>query len=142
MSLVRFRPEAPKNADVAHLVERHLAKVEVASSSLVIRSSKRPSQKRWFFFEMPQENEKKLLIFPLPCCIINHAKKQNKFMESCPSWSKEHDWKSCKSLKRLRGFESLALRQKSTIFDRRLSIFSYYFFTIHFSLIFGRFFAR
>ena len=27
-----------KYADVAHLVERHLAKVEVASSSLVIRS--------------------------------------------------------------------------------------------------------
>ena len=27
-------------ADVAHLVERHLAKVEVASSSLVIRSNK------------------------------------------------------------------------------------------------------
>ena len=61
MSLVRFRPEAPNvcfagasdgdkpqgtfsvlhiqfNADLAHLVERHLAKVEVASSSLVIRS--------------------------------------------------------------------------------------------------------
>ena len=34
-----------QNADVAHLVERHLAKVEVASPSLVIRSkqlSKRP----------------------------------------------------------------------------------------------------
>ena len=28
-------------ADVAHLVERHLAKVEVASSSLVIRSNLR-----------------------------------------------------------------------------------------------------
>ena len=28
-------------ADVAHLVERHLAKVEVASSSLVIRSIKK-----------------------------------------------------------------------------------------------------
>ena len=28
-------------ADVAHLVERHLAKVEVASSSLVIRSRKK-----------------------------------------------------------------------------------------------------
>ena len=28
-------------ADVAHLVERHLAKVEVASSSLVIRSINR-----------------------------------------------------------------------------------------------------
>ena len=37
MSLVRFRPEAP-DAGVAHPVERHLAKVEVASSSLVIRS--------------------------------------------------------------------------------------------------------
>ena len=40
MSMVRFRPEAP-NADLAHLVERHLAKVEVASSSLVIRSNKK-----------------------------------------------------------------------------------------------------
>ena len=50
MSLVRFRSEAPfscmffaKNihyAAVAHLVERHLAKVEVASSSLVGRSKK------------------------------------------------------------------------------------------------------
>ena len=55
MSLVRFRPEAPtltdseskqfdsdgrrKDAGVAHLVERHLAKVEVASSSLVTRSN-------------------------------------------------------------------------------------------------------
>ena len=29
---------AAKYADLAHLVERHLAKVEVASSSLVIRS--------------------------------------------------------------------------------------------------------
>ena len=37
MSLVRFRSEAPYAA-VAHLVERHLAKVEVASSSLVGRS--------------------------------------------------------------------------------------------------------
>ena len=37
------------------------------------------------------------------------------FMESCPSWSKEHDWKSCKPLKRLRGFESLALRQEITV---------------------------
>ncbi len=36
--MVRFRPEAPY-ADLAHLVERHLAKVEVASSSLVIRSN-------------------------------------------------------------------------------------------------------
>ena len=36
MSLVRFRPEA--YADLAHLVERDLAKVEVAGSSPVIRS--------------------------------------------------------------------------------------------------------
>ena len=32
-------PGGTKYADVAHLVERHLAKVEVASSSLVIRST-------------------------------------------------------------------------------------------------------
>ena len=32
------RPTHLYNADLAHLVERHLAKVEVASSSLVIRS--------------------------------------------------------------------------------------------------------
>ena len=31
-------PTGGTNADLAHLVERHLAKVEVASSSLVIRS--------------------------------------------------------------------------------------------------------
>ena len=37
MSLVRFRLWAPF-AGIAHLVERHLAKVEVASSSLVARS--------------------------------------------------------------------------------------------------------
>ena len=37
MSLVRFRLWAPF-AGLAHLVERHLAKVEVASSSLVARS--------------------------------------------------------------------------------------------------------
>ena len=37
MSLVQFRPEAPF-ADLAHLVERDLAKVEVAGSIPVIRS--------------------------------------------------------------------------------------------------------
>ena len=31
----------------------------------------------------------------------------------CPSWPKEHDWKSCKSLTRLLGFESPHLRQKT-----------------------------
>ena len=36
-------------ADVAHLVERHLAKVEVASSSLVIRSKKDTVFDRVFF---------------------------------------------------------------------------------------------
>ena len=44
MSLVRFRLWAPL-ADLAHLVERHLAKVEVASSSLVARSNLMPTQK-------------------------------------------------------------------------------------------------
>ena len=32
-------------------------------------------------------------------------------LESCPSWPKEHDWKSCNRSKPVRGFESLALRQ-------------------------------
>ena len=51
VSLVRFRSEAPQFADVAHLVERHLAKVEVAGSSPVIRSKKRclPYGKHYFF---------------------------------------------------------------------------------------------
>ena len=40
------------------------------------------------------------------------------------------------------GFESLTLRQKSTNFDRSSSIFTYYFFTIHFSLIFGSIFGE
>ena len=39
---------SPKHAAVAHLVERHLAKVEVASSSLVGRSKESPRQKRRF----------------------------------------------------------------------------------------------
>ena len=38
-------------ADVAHLVERHLAKVEVASSSLVIRSKKGEGKALKFTFE-------------------------------------------------------------------------------------------
>ena len=42
MSPVQLWPEAPF-AGVAHPVERHLAKVEVASSSLVGRSKKEKS---------------------------------------------------------------------------------------------------
>ena len=39
-------------ADLAHLVERHLAKVEVASSSLVIRSILlMPIKFNWHFFD-------------------------------------------------------------------------------------------
>ena len=39
-------------ADVAHPVERHLAKVEVASSSLVIRSILlMPIKFNWYFFD-------------------------------------------------------------------------------------------
>ena len=40
-------------ADVAHLVERHLAKVEVASSSLVIRSIKIEQPFGCFIFMVP-----------------------------------------------------------------------------------------
>ena len=38
------------SADLAHLVERHLAKVEVASSSLVIRSNKKHKAFRLVLF--------------------------------------------------------------------------------------------
>ena len=34
-------------------------------------------------------------------------------MESCPSWPKEHDWKSCRLRKWSRGFKSLALRHST-----------------------------
>ena len=40
---------SPCSAGVAHPVERHLAKVEVASSSLVTRSIKRKVTERWLF---------------------------------------------------------------------------------------------
>ena len=46
MSLVRLRLWAPF-AVLAHLVERHLAKVEVASSSLVARSRYDAHTKVW-----------------------------------------------------------------------------------------------
>ena len=47
MSLVRFRLWAPL-AGIAHLVERDLAKVEVASSSLVARSKQGNGPKKPF----------------------------------------------------------------------------------------------
>ena len=67
---------------------------------------------------------KKGLIFRETYSIIMSAEQT----ESCPSWSKEHDWKSCKPSKRLRGFESLALRQKPMKHKmfRRLSFFAFY----------------
>ena len=46
---IRFRRSEP-DAGVAHPVERHLAKVEVASSSLVTRSKKESPAKRLGFF--------------------------------------------------------------------------------------------
>ena len=50
-------------ADVAHLVERHLAKVEVASSSLVIRSIiKTSSLRRGFLFAVKVAENNILII--------------------------------------------------------------------------------
>ena len=50
----RRQDRTTKHADVAHLVERHLAKVEVASSSLVIRSSK-ATERFGCFFRMQEQ---------------------------------------------------------------------------------------
>ncbi len=35
-------------------------------------------------------------------------------MQMCPSWPKEHDWKSCKRRTPFQGFKSLHLRQKKS----------------------------
>ena len=57
VSLVQFRPEA--YADLAHLVERNLAKVEVAGSSPVIRLKQKATfQRKWFFVLNDYEDEK------------------------------------------------------------------------------------
>ena len=45
-------PNREPDAGVAHPVERHLAKVEVASSSLVTRSKKKQMQKRLLLFSV------------------------------------------------------------------------------------------
>ncbi len=50
---IGYNNQALRDADVAHPVERHLAKVEVASSSLVIRSNapkRKHSPCECFFF--------------------------------------------------------------------------------------------
>ena len=53
MSLVRFRPEAPY-ADLAHLVERRLAKAKVAGSSPVIRSKVVGAMRPFLVTNIPQ----------------------------------------------------------------------------------------
>ena len=62
MSLVQFRPEA--YADLAHLVERNLAKVEVAGPSPVIRLETAmvyiPSL--FFCFEQQTKHNKKAIL--------------------------------------------------------------------------------
>ena len=45
----KAKNKTEKYAAVAHLVERHLAKVEVASSSLVSRSSQSTCESKWIF---------------------------------------------------------------------------------------------
>ena len=50
------------DAGVAHPVERHLAKVEVASSSLVARSKKRTCRSKSFFVSQNEYGYKKPLL--------------------------------------------------------------------------------
>ena len=56
-------------ADLAHLVERHLAKVEVASSSLVIRSTIRRDNSLGVFF-MFSDNENRTTAELLLCGLV------------------------------------------------------------------------
>ena len=55
-----MRNQVGEYADLAHLVERNLAKVEVAGSSPVIRlNSETTFQRKWFFVvQMNYEDEK------------------------------------------------------------------------------------
>ena len=55
------------DAGVAHLVERHLAKVEVASSSLVTRSNKKTDAERWLSFLLVAEARKIKSDIPVEC---------------------------------------------------------------------------
>ena len=61
----RFKSGWRLHADVAHLVERHLAKVEVASSSLVIRSSQAAGSatEPAIFFAKARQNSKERRLF-------------------------------------------------------------------------------
>ena len=84
MSLVRFRSEAPY-ADLAHLVERDLAKVEVAGSSPVIRSNKRQKEElKLFLFSLskgrrrPQRENLRRLADLIPSIFIKIQKNLDK----------------------------------------------------------------
>ena len=55
-------------ADLAHLVERHLAKVEVAGSSPVIRSKTSPEVTRGLFFAMGLEQVRDLFELLIKIC--------------------------------------------------------------------------
>ena len=72
-------------AGVAHLVERDLAKVEVASSSLVARSKKKHHPSGWcFLFEMPRAGLNSL---PRPArSALNQEVRQGSCEWLCHSW--------------------------------------------------------
>ena len=73
------------SAGVAHLVERDLAKVEVASSSLVARSKKKPHPSGWcFLFGMSRAGLNSL---PRPArSALNQEVRQGSCEWLCHSW--------------------------------------------------------
>ena len=73
------------SAGVAHLVERDLAKVEVASSSLVARSKKKHHPSGWcFLFEIPRAGANSL---PRPArSALNQEARQGSCEWLCHSW--------------------------------------------------------
>ena len=73
------------SAGVAHLVERDLAKVEVASSSLVARSKKKHHPSGWcFLFGMPRAG---LNLLPRPArSALNQEVRQGSCEWLCHSW--------------------------------------------------------
>ena len=74
---------AIRNADVAHLVERNLAKVEVAGSSPVIRS-RAPDFCRALFL-CTSVDDALLLIWNVECGIVVHCGKATAEYNASPS---------------------------------------------------------
>ena len=150
MSLVQLRPEAPF-AGIAHPVERHLAKVEVASSSLVARSKNSYAGliARITYIRRHSQVVRQRTANPrFPSSNLGGASNKKPALVagfllemSLPMLDWLSDGPLCGPSPR-RGFKSGWRLQKSASFERSLPIFTSSLFTIHSSLNYGPIFGK